>query len=166
MTCSTLFLLRYYKIRYYDKVFIITERNIALGKWAKQSSNYKFDANKAIDGCTTRSWTKNCCTHTGNDFEPWWQLDLATQYPIGKVVIHRRFEESCWYSLFKLVLLTNKTPITSDHTLYSSILFMNYARVKKYTFKTIDHYVLKSTEIVSSLENPFPYWNTTCQEYI
>ncbi|XP_053408183.1 uncharacterized protein LOC123559963 [Mercenaria mercenaria] len=93
------------------------EWNIALGKIATQSSirqvdiyryssyEYAYDygtedsndvAHKAIDECTTRSVQSSaCCARTDSEDNPWWMLDLGTYYPVGKIVIHRRSEETC-----------------------------------------------------------------------
>jgi hypothetical protein len=99
----------------------IAEWNIALGKIASQSSlrqermsgyHYNYDsymyssygtdtdsddvAQKAIDGCKTRSVQSNaCCARSDTENYPWWMIDLGTVYPIGKVVIHRRSSERC-----------------------------------------------------------------------
>ena len=36
-----------------------------------------------------------CCTHTANEFEAWWEVDLGRVYPIREVLIYRRTD--CMY---------------------------------------------------------------------
>lgn len=98
----------------------IAEWNIALGKIASQSSvrqetqyvyfnSYDYNdfssdsdevAEKAIDGCKTRSvQSSSCCARTDTEDNPWWTLDLGTVYSIGKIAIHRK-SGKCVYFLY------------------------------------------------------------------
>ena len=69
--------------------------NIALGKEVEQSSVYEsreYDAFRATDGCKSNTWEGGCCSHTGNDFNPWWRIDLGKMTAIKEIVITRRWD--------------------------------------------------------------------------
>ncbi|XP_077349621.1 fucolectin-like [Lithobates pipiens] len=68
--------------------------NVARNGTASQSSDYQHKvigyANKAIDGNTDGDFRKGFCTHTKDDYEPWWNLDLKKTYNISSIVITNR----------------------------------------------------------------------------
>uniref|UniRef100_A0A3Q3GF41 Fucolectin tachylectin-4 pentraxin-1 domain-containing protein n=1 Tax=Labrus bergylta TaxID=56723 RepID=A0A3Q3GF41_9LABR len=65
--------------------------NIAKGGKVDQSSLYgKGVPGRAIDGNRASKWGDDSCTHTHNDFSPWWRLDLQKQYKITSVTITNR----------------------------------------------------------------------------
>jgi hypothetical protein len=45
---------------------------------------------RAVDGNTNGQWGGGSCTHTQNENQPWWQIDLGREYEIVKVVIFNR----------------------------------------------------------------------------
>ncbi|XP_039662591.1 uncharacterized protein LOC120562764 isoform X2 [Perca fluviatilis] len=45
---------------------------------------------RAIDGNRASDWAQGSCTHTNNDFKPWWRLDLLKTYKINTVTITNR----------------------------------------------------------------------------
>lgn len=58
---------------------------------AIQSSNYQdTQANRAHDGNTDGVFEKGSVTHTNEETNPWWLLDLGATKDIGKIVIHNR----------------------------------------------------------------------------
>ncbi|XP_031794191.1 uncharacterized protein LOC111721074 [Sarcophilus harrisii] len=63
--------------------------NIALGKISYQSSTFHLlgSSDKAIDGNDISDFYKNSCTHTNNDFEPWWMVDLTSEFIVDTVMI-------------------------------------------------------------------------------
>uniref|UniRef100_A0A3Q1KGE1 F5/8 type C domain-containing protein n=1 Tax=Anabas testudineus TaxID=64144 RepID=A0A3Q1KGE1_ANATE len=65
--------------------------NIARGGKVTQSSLYG-DAipERAIDGNRASNWGENSCTHTQNQLNPWWRLDLLNKYYINTVTITNR----------------------------------------------------------------------------
>ncbi|XP_052806584.1 uncharacterized protein LOC128235831 [Mya arenaria] len=71
-------------------------RNVAIGKTASQSSNYrknKWLAPTAIDGIVgNNSWFSGTCFHTTKEYQPWWRVDLQLDYYITSVVIHNRLD--------------------------------------------------------------------------
>ncbi|XP_038071747.1 uncharacterized protein LOC119740498 [Patiria miniata] len=48
-------------------------------------------ANLAVDGKTDGNFFRgNTCTHTANQYQPWWKLDLGNSFVVTKVVIFNR----------------------------------------------------------------------------
>lgn len=65
--------------------------NIALKGKAKQSStDFGGDAKRAIDGNTNGEYDKNSVCHTGQEDNPWWEVDLKEAATIDRVVIWNR----------------------------------------------------------------------------
>ena len=58
---------------------------------AIQSSNYNdTEAGRAHDGNVEGVYEKGSVSHTNEEANPWWLLDLGSQQDIGKIVIHNR----------------------------------------------------------------------------
>ncbi|CAK6982627.1 uncharacterized protein LOC111644533, partial [Scomber scombrus] len=65
--------------------------NLAVQGKATQSSLHSIGiAYNAIDGNRASSWSKASCTHTNNDFTPWWRLDLQKTHKVFSVKITNR----------------------------------------------------------------------------
>merc|ERR1711976_475795 len=70
--------------------------NIALNKPARQISNHgSAYANKAVDGNAYWYFPSGYCTHTGDDQDPWWVVDLGKEYEITKVKVFNR-RDAAW----------------------------------------------------------------------
>ncbi|XP_067367652.1 uncharacterized protein [Channa argus] len=68
-----------------------TDTNIAKGGKVTQSSLFG-DAvpQRAIDGNRASNWGEGSCSHTQNDLNPWWRLDLLQTFKIKTVTITNR----------------------------------------------------------------------------
>ncbi|XP_078614388.1 uncharacterized protein LOC144883667 [Branchiostoma floridae x Branchiostoma japonicum] len=83
---------------YYQKHFVcqIGKGNLAIGKTATQSSDYvhlgeALGAGKAVDGSrATVIKPGKACTHTENEYQPWWKVDLSRTYTIKQISILNR----------------------------------------------------------------------------
>uniref|UniRef100_A0A667WKR1 F5/8 type C domain-containing protein n=1 Tax=Myripristis murdjan TaxID=586833 RepID=A0A667WKR1_9TELE len=65
--------------------------NIARGGKVAQSSTSKNGVpEKAIDGNRANKWKQGSCTHTKEDFKPWWRLDLLKTYKVSYVTVTNR----------------------------------------------------------------------------
>ncbi|KAI3360745.1 hypothetical protein L3Q82_012985 [Scortum barcoo] len=65
-----------------------TGENLAIQGKATQSSLHSFGtANNAIDGNRASNWNQASCIHTGNEFSPWWRLDLGKTHRVFSVNI-------------------------------------------------------------------------------
>uniref|UniRef100_G3PGN9 F5/8 type C domain-containing protein n=2 Tax=Gasterosteus aculeatus aculeatus TaxID=481459 RepID=G3PGN9_GASAC len=72
-----------------------TGENLALGGKASQSSLYMFGAAyNAIDGNPGSKWEDGSCTHTQNNVNPWWRLDLRQTHKVFSVKITNREEDA------------------------------------------------------------------------
>ncbi len=64
--------------------------NISQGKTASQSSNFPYNtypASFAVDGILNNS---NNFNHTDNELQPWWQVDLGSDYSVTEIKIYNR----------------------------------------------------------------------------
>lgn len=62
--------------------------NLALQGKAAQSSLYEYGfAYNAIDGSHDSTWEHGSCSHTSNDINPWWRLDLRKTHRVFSVNI-------------------------------------------------------------------------------
>ncbi|XP_073488527.1 fucolectin-like [Aquarana catesbeiana] len=69
--------------------------NVARNGEASQSSNFQSSyAYKAIDGNADGDFEKGFCSHTNDDFESWWNLDLKKTYNISSIIITNR-QDAC-----------------------------------------------------------------------
>ena len=69
-----------------------TQGNLALGKPTLQSSTYGgyASASRAVDGNPNGNWGGSSVTHTNNDPNAWWQVDLGAQAAISDIKITNR----------------------------------------------------------------------------
>ena len=79
--------------------FIILPENIALNKPAYQSSTDDDDvtrnaAGSAVDGNLANNWEDgDLCSHTAEDPEAWWAVDLQGTYTLDYVTLTNRNDE-------------------------------------------------------------------------
>ncbi len=91
--------------------------NIAKGKQCKASSEaYGGVASRACDGNTNGAFGQNSCTHTNDENDPWWELDLGAIYDVSKINIWNRTDECCWNRLQGFYVMCSETAITSNST--------------------------------------------------
>ncbi|MDA1137477.1 MAG: GDSL-type esterase/lipase family protein [Planctomycetota bacterium] len=83
-------------------------KNVAGGGMAQQSSiAHNGSAHRAIDGNTDGIYGRGTSTHTDDEDNPWWEVDLGGVYPIDSITIWNRTEENLGDRLnnFKLTVL-------------------------------------------------------------
>eukprot|EP00919_Chromeraceae_sp_WS-2016_P071591 GHVR01169517.1.p1 GENE.GHVR01169517.1~~GHVR01169517.1.p1 ORF type:complete len:312 (-),score=16.12 GHVR01169517.1:639-1574(-) len=89
--------------------------NLARGKKVWESSHYQGvnRAAKAVDGSSSYNAHVGQCAHTKMEDNPWWVVDLGTNYVIKKVVVQTR--QDCCYSQLRnfVVGVTNQDPVNS-----------------------------------------------------
>lgn len=67
------------------------ERNWALKGVAAQSSTaFGADARRAIDGNENGNWLASSVTHTNQEVDPFWQIDLGASHYIDEIRIFNR----------------------------------------------------------------------------
>ena len=73
-------------------VWFLVQSNIALFKPTKQSSAYSdsrfYPSSNAVDGNRDTDISK--CTHTNEENNPWWRVDLGRVEPVAEVIILNR----------------------------------------------------------------------------
>ena len=73
-------------------VWFLVQSNIALFKPTKQSSAYSdsrfYPSSNAVDGNRDTDISK--CTHTNEENNPWWRVDLGRVEPVVEVIILNR----------------------------------------------------------------------------
>jgi hypothetical protein len=89
--------------------------NLALGKVATQSSTYigTAVATRAVDGDTNGSYNRNSVSHTNNDLNAWWQVDLGAQYDIHNIVLGNRLD-CCLDRLANFYVFVSNTDLTGQ----------------------------------------------------
>lgn len=70
--------------------------NLARSMPASQSSTSAGGlAQRGVDGNTDGTYNNGSVTHTGTEYQPWWQVDLQSSQSIGEVVIYNRTDDCC-----------------------------------------------------------------------
>lgn len=85
--------------------------NLALKGEAKQSTtDYGGDAKRANDGNTSGDYTKNSVSHTAQEDNPWWEVDLKSELPIDRVVLWNRTDAGTEERMrnFRVLVLNDK----------------------------------------------------------
>lgn len=88
--------------------------NLALGQEATQSSNYGDAAlaDRAVDGNTGGAWGEYSLTHTNNDYQAWWQVDLGHVYELGELRVWNR-TDCCADRLSDFYVIVSDQPFVS-----------------------------------------------------
>ncbi|XP_028940141.1 uncharacterized protein LOC104522774, partial [Antrostomus carolinensis] len=75
-------------------------QNVAVGRPATQSSilDTSSGAANAVDGNRDGNWEHGSCSHTTEELEPWWRVDLGHQHKVYAVVVKNR-DDCCWERL-------------------------------------------------------------------
>jgi len=70
---------------------------------ATQSSTYENNtAELAIDGNINNDLSKHSCTHTNDDYEPWWKVTFKYEIRVSEVIIVNRLDyRKLLYELFR-----------------------------------------------------------------
>lgn len=86
--------------------------NLALGKATRQSSTYGgyAVASRAVDGNPNGNWGGNSVTHTNQDPNAWWQVDLGAEAGIAEIEIINR-TDCCADRLRNFYLFVSETPM-------------------------------------------------------
>lgn len=93
----------------------ITITNLALGKTAQQSSTWEgLVAGRAADGNTDGHFNSNSITHTGNDPQAWWEVDLGQLRQINTIKLWNR-TDCCPERLSNFYVIVSDTPFASTN---------------------------------------------------
>jgi hypothetical protein len=90
-----------------------SERNLALGKQARQSSTgYGGTARYAVDGNKDGNFSANSVTHTNNAPNEWWEVDLGRPQHIHEVKLWNR-TDCCGERLSNFHVFVSQHPLPS-----------------------------------------------------
>ena len=88
--------------------------NLAQGRPARQSSTgYGGDPSRAVDGNTGGDFMKRSVTHTAEERQPWWEVDLGAVRSVERVVVWNR-TDCCDERLSDFDVLVSESPIAGD----------------------------------------------------
>lgn len=144
------------------EVEVLAGRNLALAGAATQSSTFVTgdgiagDAFRAIDGSTDGDFNHKSVTHTNQDAQAYWQVDLGALSPINEIALYNRTDGS-------MERLSNfKVRISEDGTTWKDFAFPGQAGPKE-SFKTlrVGRYVrvqLEGTNFLSLAEAEAYLW--------
>lgn len=89
--------------------------NIAIGKAASQSSVYESAvASRAVDGNTDGWYGNNSVTHTAEENQPWWEVNLGQSYSINDINVWTR-TDCCEWRLSNFYVLVSNAPFDSTN---------------------------------------------------
>jgi alpha-L-fucosidase len=91
-----------------------TSDDLALGRTATQSSEYDTPApaSRAVDGNRDGGFWSGSLSHTAEQDQPWWQVDLESRQYIGSVKIYNR-TDCCISRLSDIYVLVSDKPFAS-----------------------------------------------------
>jgi prepilin-type processing-associated H-X9-DG protein len=85
------------------QVFDAGGNNVAAGRTATQSSSDptfpQGSPNKAVDGNTNGAWANGSVTHTANQANQWWMVDLGSSNEITQITVWNRTDSCCTWRL-------------------------------------------------------------------
>ncbi len=94
-----------------------TSENLAEGQAASQSSTIVgADASRAVDGSFDGNFNDGSVTHTNNDAQAWWQVDLGAVADISSIDVWPR-TDCCSDRLSDFYVFVSDTPFTSNGVL-------------------------------------------------
>lgn len=101
------------------------EHNWALhGKATQSSTALGGDAQRAIDGVTDGNWISGSVTHTNEEIDPYWQIDLGASYYIDEVRIYNR-TDCCKERLHDYIVFFSNSKAGFQHRDLNSTLGEN-----------------------------------------
>lgn len=119
--------------------------NLALNQSATQSSTgYGGVASRAVDGNTSGSWGNGSVTHTNNENQSWWQVDLGASAMIQAVKLYNR-TDCCSERLSNYSVFVSDVPFESE----SVEAIRTQAGVSEYSFTSAPN----PTELISVIRS-------------
>ena len=86
-----------------NSILSFFELDVALHKSAVQSStDHNGFASRAVDGNYKFSWKDGSCTHTKNERNPWWRVDLGREYIVTGIPLFTVLLLLALWSFFKI----------------------------------------------------------------
>uniref|UniRef100_A0A3Q4MKN9 Si:ch73-359m17.2 n=1 Tax=Neolamprologus brichardi TaxID=32507 RepID=A0A3Q4MKN9_NEOBR len=110
-------------------------QNVALNRETVQSSVFEaYGPSKGVDGCRNGNLDSGCCTHTLEDLDPWWRVDLLAVYKVSAVTIINRQDAVIERILGAQILIGNSLEQNSTQN-PSCGMIKSLAGTPTYTFQ-------------------------------
>ena len=87
------------------------------GLTSQSSAQYNGWPERAIDGNISGVWAQGSITHTANEEQPWWQIQLQESSDITSIVLFNRIDACCTARLADVHVFVSETPFAEDVTL-------------------------------------------------
>lgn len=101
-----------------DKIPEKDEKNLApLGTASQSTTAYQGAAPRAIDGLADGMWSSRSVTHTSFQTNPWWEVALADNAEVSRVVLHDRIDNCCTSRLQNVYVFLSETPFNNTDTI-------------------------------------------------
>jgi hypothetical protein len=102
------------EVKVLGEMLVPQEDNVALGGVVDQSSTrWPGIAGRAVDGDTNGNWIDESVTHTYEEVNPWWQVDLGGFCDISSIEIWNR-TDCCWDRLDDFYVFVSDVPFISE----------------------------------------------------
>jgi len=107
-------------------------KNIARNKKATQSSaDFGGLARYAVDGNDSGDFTLNTVTHTKNESNPWWEVDLKQMQKVDEVVIFNRTGQEARLNGYTLTLLNDQRQIVWQERIAKASMIEKSHRISR-----------------------------------
>ncbi len=92
------------------QVFAGNDNHAPQGDAKQSTTNYGGEAKRANDGNTSGDYAKNSVSHTAQEDNPWWEVDLKSEQPIDRVVLWNRTDAGTEERIrnFRVLVLNDK----------------------------------------------------------
>ncbi len=92
------------------QVFAGNDNHAPKGEAKQSTTDYGGEAKRANDGNTDGEYTKNSVSHTAQEDNPWWEVDLKAEQPIDRVVLWNRTDGETEERIrnFRVLVLNDK----------------------------------------------------------
>ncbi len=91
---------------------LVFPENVSVGKPVAQSSVHSIGiAANAVDGILGGRWGVHPVTHTANEIEPWWEIDLGAKYDLDAIELWNR-TDCCGNRLNNGAVFISDLPMT------------------------------------------------------
>jgi hypothetical protein len=100
------------------QVYPVLQQDLALNQTATQSSTYEpgfTNASNAVDGDTDGVFGDRSLSHTDDDVNAWWEVDLGASMQVGSVVVWNR-TDCCGSRLSDYWVFVSNTPFLATDT--------------------------------------------------
>ena len=93
------------------------------GKASQSSTDFEGEAGRAIDGNTSGKFPDNTVTHTKQEANPWWEVDLGMTYPLQSIAVWPRTDaHPGMLASVRITLYDENRKVVAEQSLAGKIL--------------------------------------------